>query len=261
MMNRKVSPMAKMGIALQLYTLRDETAKDFAGTLRKVAEIGYQGVEFAGYGGLSPQEMKALLAELNLKAVGSHVGLARLRDHLEEEIAMNVAIGSKYIVCPWLSEEDRRLPGLQATLELFNEAASKLAKHGIQFGYHNHAFELEEKIGDRWLFDEIFARTPAEQVKVEMDVCWVTVAGQDPVEYIAKYAGRLPLIHLKDIRKEADGQVLTVELGKGAVDLPAVIEAAGKAGVEWLIVEQDHCQNPPLESVASSMAWLQENYL
>lgn len=253
--------MAKMGIALQLYTLRDVTANDFAGTLRRVAELGYEGVEFAGYGGLSPEEMKALLAELSLKAVGSHVGLARLKDNLDEEIAMNVAVGSKYIVCPWLSETDRREPELQNTLKLFNEVAAKLAEHGIQFGYHNHAFELQEKVGERWLFDEIFARTPAEQVKVEMDVCWVTVAGQDPVAYISKYAGRLPLIHLKDIRKEADGKVLTVELGQGDVDLPAVIEAAGKAGADWLIVEQDHCQNPPLESVANSMSWLKANYL
>jgi sugar phosphate isomerase/epimerase len=250
-----------MGIALQLYTLRNEMANDFAGTLRKVAELGYEGVEFAGYGGMSPEELKALLAELNLKAVGSHVSLARLKDHLDEEIAMNVAIGSKYIVCPWLSEADRQEPGLHATLAVFNEVAPKLAQHGIAFGYHNHAFELQEKIGDRLLFDEIFAVTPAEQVKVEMDVCWVTVGGQDPVAYIAKYAGRLPLIHLKDIRKEADGSVLTVELGRGDVNLPAVIEASGKAGVEWMIVEQDHCQNPPLESVANSMNWLKQNYL
>jgi sugar phosphate isomerase/epimerase len=236
-------------------------ANDFAGTLRKVAELGYEGVEFAGYGGMTPEALKALLAELNLKAVGSHVSLARLRDNLDEEIAMNVAIGSKYIVCPWLSEADRQEPGLRTTLALFNEVAPKLAEHGIVFGYHNHAFELQEKIGDRWLFDEIFAATSAEQVKVEMDVCWVTVGGQDPVAYIAKYAGRLPLIHLKDIRKEADGSVLTVELGRGDVNLPAVIEASGKAGVEWMIVEQDHCQNPPLESVANSMNWLKQNYL
>lgn len=253
--------MAKMGIALQLYTLRDETADDFPGTLRKVAELGYQGVEFAGYGGLSPDELKALLAELGLQAVGSHVGLERLKRHLDEEIAMNLAIGSKYVVCPWLSEEDRREPDLASTIKLFTEAAAKLAQHGIQFGYHNHAFELEEKIGGNWLFDEIFAQTPAEQVKVEMDVCWVKVAGQDPVAYIAKYAGRIPLIHLKDIRREADGSVLTVELGQGIVDLPAVIEASGQAGVEWMIVEQDNCQNPPLQSVANSMDWLKANYL
>lgn len=253
--------MAKMGIALQLYTLRDDTANDYEGTLRQVAELGYQGVEFAGYGGLTPEELKALLAELGLKAVGSHVGLERLKKHLDEEIEMNKAIGSKYVVCPWLSEEDRGEPTLAETLKVFREAAAKLAQFGIRFGYHNHAFELEEKVGDRFLLDEIFARTPADQVLVEMDVCWVTAGGQDPVAYIGKYAGRLPLIHLKDIRKDADGRVLTVELGQGDVDLQSVIEAAGRAGVEWMIVEQDSCQNPPLQSVANSMGWLKANYL
>ncbi|MFC0215958.1 sugar phosphate isomerase/epimerase family protein [Paenibacillus chartarius] len=253
--------MAKMGIALQLYTLRNETATDFAGTLRRVAEIGYEGVEFAGYGGLAPQELKALLAELNLKAVGSHVSLARLKDNLDEEIEMNLAIGNKYVICPYLVEADRQEPGLHATLEVFKEAAEKLAQHGIQFGYHNHAFELEEKVGDKLLFDHIFAELPADKAVVEMDVCWVTVGGQDPVAYIGKYAGRLPLLHLKDIRKDDEGKIQTVELGQGDVDLPAVIEAAGNAGTEWLVVEQDHCQNPPIESVTNSMGWLKQNYL
>ncbi|MNP58754.1 Xylose isomerase-like TIM barrel [compost metagenome] len=107
----------------------------------------------------------------------------------------------------------------------------------------------------------MFAQTSPEAVKVEMDVCWVQFAGQNPIEYINKYAGRLPLLHLKDFSKDEQGQMKTLELGQGSVDLPAVIEGATSAGVEWLIVEQDVCQNPPLESVSNSYNWLKENYL
>lgn len=248
-----------MKVGLQLYTLREETAGDFVGTLQRVADIGYGGVEFAGYGGLEPGRLKQVLDELGLAAIGSHVGLERLRGHLDEEIAMNVAIGSRYVVCPYLSEEDRSEAGLPGTIAVFAEASRRLGEHGIRFGYHNHDFEFTEKIGDKLLFDQIFASMTPEQLQVELDVCWVRHGGYDPVDYIGKYAGRVPLIHLKDLRTLEDGRGQTVILGQGELDLKAVIEAGGKAGVEWFVVEQDECQEPPLASVASSMEWLKRH--
>lgn len=254
--------MRKMGIGLQLYTLRDETAQDFRGTLRKVAELGYEGVEFAGYGDIPAEEMKTLLQELGLQAIGSHVGLHLLREDLQKEIDYLKTIGAKYMMCPYVSPEDRSSAEDWKSLFAFLEdVGTEARKQGLVFGYHNHAFEFEDKVGDSFVFDAMYEATSPEAVQVEMDVCWVQFAGQDPLAYIPKYAGRLPLLHLKDFSKDDQGDMKTLELSQGSVDLPAVIQAASDAGTQWLIVEQDVCQNPPLESVSNSLNWLKNNYL
>lgn len=254
--------MRKMGIGLQLYTLRDETAQDFRGTLRKVAELGYEGVEFAGYGDIPAEEMKTLLQELGLQAIGSHVGLHLLREDLQKEIDYLKTIGAKYMMCPYVAPEDRSSAEDWKSLFAFlEEVGIEARKQGLVFGYHNHAFEFEDKVGDSFVFDAMYEATSPEAVQVEMDVCWVQFAGQDPLVYIPKYAGRLPLLHLKDFSKDDQGGMKTLELSQGSVDLPAVIQAASDAGTQWLIVEQDVCQNPPLESISNSLNWLKSNYL
>jgi sugar phosphate isomerase/epimerase len=254
--------MRRMGIGLQLYTLRDDLAQDFRGTLRKVAELGYEGVEFAGYGGMEAEELSALLKELNLKATGAHVSLKNMRENLEKEIAYLKTIGATYFICPHIALEDRKdAEAWKGLFAFFEQAGRQIKEAGLQFGYHNHAFEFEESIDGEFVFDAMYTATTSENVIVEMDVCWVQYAGQDPLAYIKRYAGRLPLLHLKDFRRGPENQMDTVELSRGEVDLLNVIQASSDAGVEWLIVEQDRCANPPLESVASSLNWVKENYL
>ena len=270
-----------MGIGLQLYTLREETKADFPGTLRKVAALGYEGVEFAGYGGLSADSMKQLLEETGLKAIGSHVGLQRLREDLQGEIDYLKTIGGRYLICPSIPTEERQSPDdWKKLIAFFRETGEEVRKQGLVFAYHNHAFEFEMNIGDEYAFDALYSGTPPEAVQVEMDVCWVKYAGVDPLAYIAKYAGRLPLLHLKDFNRDEDAirafneaiekqigvnlniRMVTLELGQGEVPLQDVVAAASDAGVEWLIVEQDFCQNnPPLQSVENSLNWVKQNYL
>jgi sugar phosphate isomerase/epimerase len=251
--------LKKMGIGLQMYTVREETAKDFRSVLRKVSELGYEGVEFAGYGDVAAEEMRDLLQELNLKAIGSHVRYHLLQENLEREIAYLKTIGGHYIVCPNIPPEDRK--DWQHHFEFFDFVGKEAQKHGLQFAYHNHAFEFENKVENQFVFDAIYQFLPASLAKVEMDIGWVQFIGQDPLVYIAKYAGRLPLLHLKDFRHASDGSIDTLELGEGIIRLPEVVQAASDAGVEWLIVEQDQCQNPPLECISTSIKWLQDNYL
>lgn len=254
--------MRRMGIGLQLYTLRNEMAADFEGTLRQVAELGYEGVEFAGYGGLSSEQMKKLLDSLGLQAIGSHVSLQRLRDDLQGEIDYVKAIGGQYLICPYIIEEDRKKgEDWKSLFAFFEEVGLEVRNQGLTFAYHNHAFEFDLKVDGAFVFDALYAQTNPESVQVEMDVCWVQFAGQDPLRYVPKYAGRLPLLHLKDFNKDEQGGMITLELGQGVVRLPDVIAAASDAGVEWLIVEQDHCQNPPLTSVANSLNWVKQHYL
>lgn len=254
--------MSSWKVGIQLYTLRDETAKDFAGALRRVAAEGFAGVEFAGYGGMNAPELKALLDELKLEALGSHVGIARLNEALDEEIAFNKAIGSKYIICPYLAEEHRKDEATyRETFRRLEAIGRRCAEQGIAFGYHNHAFELEERAGSETALDALFGSTSPDAVKVELDACWVHFAGHDPVAYIEKYKGRLPIVHFKDVRRQPDGKPQTVELGTGEVNLTAIAEAAARSGVEWLVYEQDVCQNPPFTAMANSMAWMKQNRL
>jgi sugar phosphate isomerase/epimerase len=254
--------MSIVKIGLQMYSLRKPAEQDFVGTLRRVAEMGYQGVEFAGYGGLTAAQLRDVLDELGLVAVGSHVSVERLQHHLDEEVEFQRTLGSQYVVCPFLPPQFRPDPKQsgqwQQTLDLFNQAGRAFAEVGIRFGYHNHSFEFEEKVGDQFLFDALFAGTEANLVSVELDTCWAEHAGQSAVAYLERYAGRVPLIHLKDLSVNDAGTAETVALGEGSIDLESIVAAAEAAGVRWLIVEQDECQYDPFESVANSMKWLRQ---
>lgn len=256
--------MRRMNIGVQLYTLRDQLAEDFEGTLRHVAGLGYEGVEFFNYGDIPATRMKELLEELGLKAIGCHIQLSSLKDNLQAEIDYLKTIGSKYAICPWLPEELRSVEAWQQHLVDLAEIGKACTAQGIELLYHNHDFEFSTKIDGQMVFEALFERVPAEDLKVEMDIGWVQYSGIDPVSYIHKYAGRLPLLHLKDFLKESrdpNKSIDTVELGEGSLPLEQIIQAASDAQVDWIIVEQDSCTNPPLESVETSMNWLRQNYL
>lgn len=238
-------------VSLQLYTLRDETAKDFKGTLEKVANIGYKGVEFAGYGGLTAAQMKAELDRLGLKVTGSHVGMDILRNNLEETIAYNLEIGNKYIVCPG-TKGDTKEHYLEVA-DFFNRVGEKCKEKGLQLGYHNHAHEFKLFDGE-YALDILYNNTNAELLKVELDTYWVQYAGVDPIAYMKKYAGRCPLLHQKDM--EAGEEKGFTEVGNGIMDIKGIHAAVEEIGVEWFIVEQDRCVRPQLESVAISFNYL-----
>ncbi|MGF7048545.1 sugar phosphate isomerase/epimerase [Paenibacillus sp. DS2015] len=246
--------MLKLG--LQLYTVREEMEQDFEGTLKKVAELGYQGVEFHTFFGRSSADVKRLLDENGLVALGTHTQYSSLLNDLDSEITYNKEIGNNNIIVPFLSPEERNWAEVFNNLKIIGE---KCKEQGMVLLYHNHEFEFTESYQDQTVFDAMYAEVPASILQVELDTCWVHFAGYDPAEYIHKYAGRLPIVHWKDMKKLEDGSAQTVELGQGEVNLAAIAEAADKVGVEWIVVEQDLCQNPPLESISSSMEWVQ-NY-
>ncbi|MDO3409505.1 sugar phosphate isomerase/epimerase [Saccharibacillus sp. CPCC 101409] len=246
--------MAKVG--LQLYTVREEMEKDFRGTLEKVAGLGYKGVEFHTFFGRPAEEVKSLLDELGLKALGTHTGYKQLLEHLDEEIAYNKQIGNDKLIVPYMQEEDRNWEEVFANLQ---ELGRRAREQGAVLLYHNHDFEMTEQVDGKPVFDAMYDAVPAEDLQVEMDTCWVYYGGYDPVEYIRKYTGRLPIIHLKDMTRDADGKAITAELGVGEVDLKAIADAAVEAGVEWIVVEQDYCAGgKPLESIATSMQWIEK---
>jgi sugar phosphate isomerase/epimerase len=238
-----------------MYTLRDDAAKDFVRTLREVAKIGYQAVELAGYGGLDAQELKAHLDDMGLQVAGSHVALGALEGNLQEVVDYSLALGNRYVVCPSLPGELRNESGYHRVADALNTAGTYLKGAGLQLAYHNHAFEFTRLPSGEYAYDVLMEMTDPELVKIELDTYWVKKGGEDPAAYMRRYAGRVPLVHLKDM---TPGENPTfAEVGEGVMDFDAIFMAAEVAGAEYYIVEQDRCERPPLESVKISYQNLQ----
>ncbi len=233
-------------VALQLYTLREYASKDFTGTLKRVAEIGYQGVEFAGYGNMKAEDLKSLLDELKLKAAGSHVSIDTLRDDLKNVIDYNLKIGNHFIVCPWQKYSGKK-DFISFAKEL-NEIGKVCKENGLKFCYHNHAHEFERFEGS-YGFDLLINNTDPELVYFEVDIYWLKYAGADPISYIRKLGKRMPLIHIKDMERVGRD---FAEVGTGIMDIHGIVEESKRSNVEWLIVEQDKCNKDPFESVRIS---------
>jgi sugar phosphate isomerase/epimerase len=246
----KIGGISSMNIpiALQLYTLRQEMEEDFIGTLKKIADLGYMGVEFAGFGGFSASVLKSYLDDFGLKPVGAHIGIEELKSNLDELIAYNIQLGNKYIICPFASYEGKE--DYVKMAELLKDIGRKLKASGLQLCYHNHAHEFTSYEGEYGL-DFIYNKVNEEILKTEIDTYWVAYAGLDPVQYVSKYAGRTPLLHIKDMENSEKREF--AEIGNGTINIKAIAEQAAKNGTEWLIVEQDKCKREPLESVRISI--------
>lgn len=253
-------------IGVQLYTVRDLMKNDFEGTIAKVAQIGYQEVEFAGYFGRTPQQVRAVLDKNRLTAPSTHVQYDELDDKFPKVIEDSKTIGLAYIVCPWIPEELRKSPDIwKQASEKFNKCGEQTKKAGMQFGYHNHWFEFLPLNG-KLPYDQLLADCDPNLVKMEMDLCWITAAGADPVKYFEKYPGRFPLVHVKDIKKlpkvsEAGSQDFgsslkeITEVGSGIIDWKRIFAHSEQAGIKHYIVEHDNPKQP-LESIRISHQYL-----
>ena len=190
--------MKKENIALQIYSVRGDLEKDFYGTLRAVKEMGYAGVEFAGLYGNDPLEVKAFCEEIGLFPLSAHVAFPEFMADLEGTVNTYAALGVPYIAIPWL-DEDRRPghPGYPDFLEGMKAISAKLKEKGITLSYHNHDFEFE-KLDGKYLLDILYKDLSPEILQTQLDTCWVNVGGENPAEYVTKYSGRIPTVHLKD---------------------------------------------------------------
>lgn len=250
--------MNGLQVGLQLFTLREETEKDMIDVLQKVAELGFRGVEFAGYAGIPSAEMNRLLKNLGLTAIGSHVRYPLLLENFEQELDYLCSIGGTYLVCPNIPVDDRK--DWRRHFDFFDRIARAASARGIQFVYHNHQFEFELLFNGKEVFEVLCDEIPSDLLKLEQDTAWIRYVNRDPAAYLHRFAGRTPLVHIKDFTFSENGGMDTLELGRGMVDLSAIIDAAAETGVEWLIVEQDICANPAMECVETSMAWLKNHY-
>ena len=252
-------------VGVQLYTVRDLMKGDFDGTIAKVAQVGYKEVEFAGYFGRTGAQVRAVCDKNGLDPVSTHVQYDELDDKFPSVIETSKTIGLKYIVCPFIQEEARKSPDIwKQAAEKFNRCGEQTKKAGMQFAYHNHWFEFLPTDG-KLPYDELLKLCDANLVKMEMDLCWITAAGGDPLKYFNLYPGRFPLVHVKDLHtlpKVTSGgaqnygdTVDLTEVGSGLIDWKKIFAQSDKAGIKHYIVEHDHPKQP-IESIKGSYDYL-----
>ncbi|MGI9252139.1 MAG: sugar phosphate isomerase/epimerase family protein [Thermomicrobiales bacterium] len=255
-------PCTRASIGLQLYTLREAAQKDLIGTLERVAAIGYRAVEFAGLMGLPAREVRAALDRLEMTAAAAHVPLSRWENEPDVVLDELRILGCQYGVVPWV-EPARRNPLAQAERVVASVVAAgeASARRGIPLAYHHHDFEFFPLEGGNGvtLWDLLVERTDPAQVQLELDLYWAHVGGQDPLALLRQYAGRVPLIHVKDAGADLSDRGIPRDLpaGSGILDWPALLAAAEEGGARWYIVEQDN-PNPADPAGDVAAAW---NYL
>lgn len=240
-------------LGVQLYTLRAEMERDVAATLARVAEIGYEEVEFAGYFGHSPSVIRRFLAEAGLRAPSAHVAPDLVEEAWPATLEAAAAIGHEYVVVPSIPESMRTsLDDWRRSAERLTRAASEARAAGLRFAYHNHDFEFREMEG-RTPLDVFLETADPDLVQVELDLFWIVHAGGDPIAFIDRWPGRIPLVHLKD--RTGDGRM--TDVGSGVIDWAQIFRHRERAGIRHYFVEQDHPERP-FRSVESSFRYLSQ---
>ncbi len=257
-------------IGVQLYTVRTLMEKDFEGTLAKVAALGYKEVEFAGYFNHTPDQVKEILNRTKLTSPSAHIDYASLSgDAWLKAIDAGKAIGHEYLINAWVDESIRNQPGSwQKIADTYNRAGEISKKAGIQFAYHNHNFEYSPVDG-KLPYDVLLDSCNPDTVKMEMDLCWITAAGKDPLDYFRRYPGRFPLVHVKGLAKipapVGDGPVPIdkvlpdiTEVGHGdVINWKRIFEQSQQAGIKHYFVEHD-VPKDPLDSLKASYEYVSQ---
>jgi len=247
--------MRKDQISLQLYTVREETARDMRATLRRISEIGYPAVEFAGYGDLSPEGLRTLLDDLGLRASGAHIPFDSWETDPEAVIADMHTLDCAHAILPTGPPEYRGDEAAVANLaESLNRWGELCRQEGLVFSYHNHDFEFAP-LGGTTMWDVLVKETDPELVSLELDLYWIKYGGADPETVLQDVGDRVYLVHLKDMAPDDARSDLPV--GEGTMPWNELLEAADAAGVQWYIAEQDNPRDV-FEDVRISLQQLQE---
>ena len=267
--------MKKFPVAIQVYSLRKEAEANLYGTLKKIKAMGYDGVELAGTYGHKSAEICEMCRDLGLVPLSAHVPYVDLVADPEATIQRYADIGCSYVVVPYLMPEHRpdsdQFGEVIANIQKIGKVARDM---GITLLYHNHDFEFM-KLDGKYALDVLYDTVPAEYLQTELDMCWVNVGGENPAEYLLKYSGRSPVLHLKDFVGEKSDDMYELigidkkaparpanfafrPVGYGKQDFPAILAAAEKAGVQWVVVEQD---NPTEENTPLECAQMSRDYL
>ena len=275
--------MKQFHVGIQLYGVRNAMERDFEGTLKALADMGYEYVEFAGYYGHTAEEIKAILDKYGLKCISAHQALDFYDEDPDAAAEFLKAFGVKYSVIPWYGKE--KLAGTdewEASAARFKKVGAVLKAHGMKLGYHNHDFEFEKHEG-KYLHDYIFDEV-GDLIDPELDTCWVHYAGINPADKIREFAGRVEIVHLKDFickelgggpaydlidnsgkglgkKSREDNGFQFRPLGAGRQNFHEILEACEASGTEYVIVEQDQTYDiPELEAAKISRDYLRDTF-
>jgi sugar phosphate isomerase/epimerase len=239
-----------VNIGLQLYSIREAAEKDFLGTIELVGDMGYRGIQFAGFFNTPTNDLKKVMDQKGIVPAGSHINplvFESLEDQLDEVLQFNNEIGNNLIICPSISEELRKTrDDYKRRADAFNKIGTKCKQNGFIFAYHNHNFEFDLFNNERG-FDILFENTDPELVKIELDCYWATYAGLDPTSIIKKYGDRIVSLHIKDL-KHVNGEKRSIEIGSGELDFSGLVKVGQDNGIKWFIVEQEQFDADPMES-------------
>lgn len=248
--------MKTLPVALQVYSIREDAQKDFAKAMHEVKQMGYDGVELAGLYGFSPEQIRDILKNEGLVAISAHVSYQEIMEDIADTIHKYAVIGCSFVAIPYLLEQDRYgTESYEEFLKNIPAIAQACRKEGITLLYHNHDFEFKKTEQGEYVLDALYQAFTKEQLQVELDTCWVKVAGEDPAGYMKKYEGRLPVVHLKDYNSTSP--MVFSAVGSGVQDMPSILEQSIKGGSQWVVVEQDsHTQNTAMEDARISREYL-----
>lgn len=241
--------MAHIPLALTMFTVRQLAEADYLGTVRRVVEMGYEGIQ-THFQITDPKALRALADNMGFQIAGVHAAWDVLVKELEAAIDYNLALGCRDISCTSLPAGYRSADGYREAGRILSQIGRKLQERGLRLTYHNHSFEFQTFEGKTG-YDILFEAAEPDVLGTELDTYWLQHGGQDPVAFIRRFRGRAPLLHIKDM--EAGEERFYAEIGEGILDWPGIFQAARDSGVEWMIVEQDECRRPPLESARLSL--------
>ena len=257
-----LSKPAQPALGVQLYSFREQLKQDAASTLAKVKAMGFTEIEAAGYKWNSAAEFRSLLDKAGLRCVSFFTDYNRMRDDLVGVVKDARTLGSRYVIIGWIPHEKQfSLAECDRAIAHFNDWGGKLSAEGLRFAYHIHGYEFAPQ-GQGTLFDKLMQETKPENVSIEEDVFWVAHPGHDPVALLKKYAKRIELVHLKDMRKGVKGDLTgkaddetNVTLGTGQIDIAGVVRAARQGAVKYLFIEDESSRS--MEQVPLSLKYVQ----
>ena len=243
-------------IGVQLYTFREAMGEDATGTLKKIAALGIKEIESAGsnkgyYYGLKPKEMQQVCKDLGMTLRSGHIALD---NKWQQTLDGAAEAGQEYLICSSMPSKGQTVDNYKRVAESFNKAGEESNKRGIKFGYHNHDYEFESDKG-QVLYDVLMDNTQPDLVHMELDLGWVVASGNNPMAYFAKYPGRFPLWHLKDMDLT---KLESTEFGKGGLDIMDILEHQKESGLKYYFVEQEEYTNNPWDSMKENIAYLRK---
>jgi len=238
-------------IGVQLYTVRNLLSSDYEGTIRAVANAGYNEVETVWNPERNPEDIRALFDEVDLSAPSTHAPIGALNNNLGKILDAAKTLGQSFVVCPWLSEDQRTIKHYKNHVKLFNEVGAACKEVGVQFAYHNHEFEFEADDDGIIPYELILEETDPDFVKMELDIYWIYFANRDPQDYFERYPGRFPLCHVKDMGTNRE----ITPVGEGTIDFTTVFSMRRTAGLLHYFVEHDHPTNA-IASIRTSINYL-----